>query len=91
MAQTAELVRSELRGRSDLSLMQAVGIDVDVGYTRTVIWLDVSGRTVSRLEWMRWWEPGFSTREDRAREIAHRLLVEWMQGRGREPIPEAGQ
>jgi hypothetical protein len=83
MHQTAELVRARLLEQPELELLAAAGISVTFDHSRRAVWLEVAGRVVSRIDWIRWWEPGRATREAHAGWIAHRLLVEWMRGQGK--------
>lgn len=77
----AECVRERLWKDPDLALLRAAQVPVMFGYADTAVWLQVGGRTASRVAWIRWWESGPNSRKDHAARVAQRLVMEWRGGR----------
>ncbi len=74
---TAELVRERLRMDERILALDALGIPVEIGYEDDSIWLSIAGDQASLVVWPGWWEAVLATREDRAIEVAARLLKGW--------------
>ena len=78
----AELVREALARSAEFEVSRAAGVQLLFEYGPTAVWLRAGDRVVSRIRWIRWWDPGIGTRRNHAAFIAERLVAEALERPG---------
>ena len=71
----AELVREALARSAEFEVSRAAGVQLLFEYGPTAVWLRAGDRVVSRIRWIRWWDPGIGTRRNSIEPSAPRFTA----------------